>query len=68
MVSGMVSAAWCQQLAGQRGQGAGGMPAWRGGTLNQCYGFLTYLGVRPWPHFLVRGLACSEVPAGTTQQ
>ena len=33
MVSGMVSAAWCQQLAGQRGQGAGGMPAWRGGTL-----------------------------------
>lgn len=33
-----------------------------------CYAFLTYLGVRPWPHFLVRGLACPEVPAGTIKQ
>ena len=38
---------------------------------NQCYGFLTYLGVRPWPHFLVTGIGVSEVffvsevPAGT---
>ena len=28
-------------------------------ALNQCYGFLTYLGVRPWPHFLVTGIGLS---------
>ena len=29
------------------------------GALKKCYGFLTYLGVRPWPHFLVTQIGLS---------